>query len=102
VPNQDPAKIRAAFERAMRDRCPAGITIEFAGHGASPASLVPPDSPAMKLAFDAVEKGFGTTPTLMREGGSIPVVGLLKRTLGIDTLLVGFGLPDDRIHSPDE
>ena len=56
----------------------------------------------MQLAAEAVEIGFGTAPTLIREGGSIPVVGLIKKALGIDTLLVGFGLPDDRVHSPNE
>jgi acetylornithine deacetylase/succinyl-diaminopimelate desuccinylase-like protein len=56
----------------------------------------------MQLAAEAVERGFGVKPTMMREGGSIPVVGLIKQALGIDTLLVGFGLPDDRVHSPNE
>ena len=56
----------------------------------------------MQLAAEAVQVGFGVSPTLIREGGSIPVVGLIKRELGIDTLLVGFGLPDDRVHSPNE
>jgi len=56
----------------------------------------------MQLAAEAVQIGFGKPPTLIREGGSIPVVGLIKRELGIDTLLVGFGLPDDRVHSPNE
>jgi acetylornithine deacetylase/succinyl-diaminopimelate desuccinylase-like protein len=56
----------------------------------------------MRLATEAVEAGFGKKPTLIREGGSIPVVALIKKVLGIDTLLVGFGLPDDRVHSPNE
>jgi acetylornithine deacetylase/succinyl-diaminopimelate desuccinylase-like protein len=59
-------------------------------------------SPAMELASEAVEIGFGIRPTLIRGGGSIPVVDLIKSHLGIDTLLVGFGLPDDRVHSPNE
>jgi acetylornithine deacetylase/succinyl-diaminopimelate desuccinylase-like protein len=102
VPAQDPAKIAEAFERALRERCPKSVKIEFARHGGSPAVLVPADSPAMRLAAEAVREGFGTAPALIREGGSIPVVGLLKRVLGVDTLLVGFGLPDDRLHSPNE
>ena len=56
----------------------------------------------MRLAAEALEAGFGRRPTLVREGGSIPVVALIKQVLGIDTLLVGFGLPDDRVHSPNE
>jgi acetylornithine deacetylase/succinyl-diaminopimelate desuccinylase-like protein len=102
VPNQDPAKIQAAFERTLRERCPKNVKIEFAQHGAAPAAITPIDSPAMTLATEALEVGFGAKPTLMREGGSIPVVGLIKRELGIDTLLVGYGLPDDRAHSPNE
>ena len=50
----------------------------------------------------ALAIGFGIKSTFIRAGGSIPVVGLLKKVLGVDTLLVGFGLPDDRIHSPNE
>ncbi len=102
VPNQDPAKIQKAFEQAIRDRAPKNVKIDFAQHGLSAPVMTPLESPAMKLAADAVAQGFGATPTLMREGGSIPVVGLIKRALGIDTLLVGFGLPDDRVHSPNE
>jgi acetylornithine deacetylase/succinyl-diaminopimelate desuccinylase-like protein len=56
----------------------------------------------MELASEAVEVGFGVRPALIRSGGSVPVVELVKSNLGIDTLLVGFGLPDDRVHSPNE
>lgn len=102
VPNQNPAKIQEAFERHLRTRCPGNVKISFARHGASPAVLVPMDGEPIRLAAEAIEAGFGSKPTFMREGGSIPVVGLIKRELGIDTLLVGFGLPDDRVHSPNE
>jgi len=103
VPDQDPAKVFAAYERALRERCPKTVKLEVnaLGHGA-PAVLVPPDSPAMRLAAEAVEAGFGKRPTNIREGGSIPGVALIKSLLGMDTLLVGFGLPDDRVHSPNE
>lgn len=102
VPNQDPKKILPWLEQHLRDRCPPGVKVTFKYHGASPAVLVPHDSQAIRLASEAIEAGFGVKPTLIREGGSIPVVGLLKQELGIDTLLVGFGLPDDRVHSPNE
>ena len=102
VPNQDPGKIKAAFRQALRDRCPPNVKIEFAEHGLAPGVLVPIDGKAMRLAADAIEVGFGVRPTFQRGGGSIPVVALIKSALGIDTLLVGFGLPDDRVHSPDE
>ncbi len=102
VPHMDPVKVQRAFRQALRDRCPANCKLEFTSYGTSPAVLVPIDNPATKLAAEALEIGFGTTPTFMREGGSIPVVGLLKKELGVDTLLIGFGLPDDRVHSPNE
>jgi acetylornithine deacetylase/succinyl-diaminopimelate desuccinylase-like protein len=102
VPNQDPAKIKSAFEQAIRDRTPKGVKVSFASHGASGAVVVPLDSKAMELAADAIRIGFGAEPTFMREGGSIPIVGVLKNLLNADTLLVGFGLPDDRVHGPNE
>jgi acetylornithine deacetylase/succinyl-diaminopimelate desuccinylase-like protein len=102
VPDQDPLKIVAAFEQAMRDRAPKTVKVEFARHGLAGPVLVPREGNAMQLAPDALKEGFGTAPTLIRGGGSIPVVGLIKSTLGIDTLLIGFGLPDDRVHSPNE
>lgn len=99
---QDPQKIQASFEKTIRERLPANVEVRFEWHGASAPVLVPFDSPATQLAAAAVEQGFGQKPVFLRSGGSIPVVGLIKRVLGIDTLLVGFGLPDDRVHSPNE
>jgi acetylornithine deacetylase/succinyl-diaminopimelate desuccinylase-like protein len=102
VPRQDPRKVQEQFRAAMRERCPSNVKIEFANHGLAPAAIVPIDNPATKLAAEALERGFGKPPALIRTGGTIPVVGLIKQTLGIDTVLVGFGLPDDRVHSPNE
>jgi acetylornithine deacetylase/succinyl-diaminopimelate desuccinylase-like protein len=102
VPDQDPIAIREAFTKAIKDRAPKNVTVEIASHSHTPAVLVPLHSPAMELAAEAVELGFGTRPTFIRSGGSIPVVELIKSKLGIDTLLIGFGLPDDRVHSPNE
>jgi acetylornithine deacetylase/succinyl-diaminopimelate desuccinylase-like protein len=102
VPDQDPAEVQRSFEQAIRDRLPKNVTVEFKQHGLAGPVLTPIDSPAVGLARQALAAGFGVEPTLMREGGSIPVVALIKRVLGIDTLLVGFGLPDDRVHSPNE
>ena len=68
----------------------------------SPASVLPIDKPEAKLAAEAVEIGFGQPPVFIREGGSIPVGALFNRELGLDTLFVGFGLPDDNLHAPNE
>ncbi len=102
VPNQDPAQIQQAFEQVLRDRLPANVKHSVQWFGASAPVLVPIDSRPTRLAAEALTIGFGKPSTFMREGGSIPVVGLLKRALNLDTLLVGFGLPDDRVHSPNE
>jgi len=102
VPDQDPVAIRDAFAEALRQRCPKFVSIDVVCDSHTPPILVPMHSPAMELASEAVEAGFGIRPTLIRSGGSIPVVQAIKSVLGIDTLLIGFGLPDDRPHSPNE
>jgi acetylornithine deacetylase/succinyl-diaminopimelate desuccinylase-like protein len=102
VPNQNPEKIQTAFEQAVKDRLPKNVKHELKWYGASSPVLVPMDSPPTKLAAEALAIGFGVEPTYMRGGGSIPVVGMIKSILGLDTLLIGFGLPDDRVHSPNE
>src|SRR5437764_703950 len=83
-----PAEIQRLFEQALRDRCPKNVKIEFANHGLAEPVLTPIDSDAVTKAREALQLGFGVAPTLMREGGSIPVVALIKRVLGIDTLLI--------------
>ncbi len=102
VPNQDPKKVQLGFEQALNERLPANVKSEIHWHGASAAMLLPIDGKPTRLAAEAIAIGFGKEPTFMREGGSIPVVGLIKSVLGLDTLMIGFGLPDDRIHSPNE
>jgi acetylornithine deacetylase/succinyl-diaminopimelate desuccinylase-like protein len=103
VPNQDPAKIQKLFRAAVLAKLPKGVKVEFTldGHNALPV-ITPHDTPAAKLALEALREGFEIEPTFIRGGGTIPVVGLLKEELGLDSLLVGFGLPDDRVHSPNE
>ena len=102
VPAQDPVKVAKAFEATLRSRCPDHVRLEVHCHSHTPAVLVPTDGKAMQLAAEAVEMGFGKRPVFIREGGSIPVVQLMKQELGIDTLLLGFGLEDDNVHAPNE
>lgn len=103
VPNQDPKKIQRLFRKAITERAPKNVKVGFLldGHDALPV-VVPIDNRATQLAGEALEIGFGRKPLFARGGGTIPVVGLLKQELGVDSLLVGFGLPDDRVHSPNE
>jgi acetylornithine deacetylase/succinyl-diaminopimelate desuccinylase-like protein len=102
VPNQDPAKITKSLEAKLRELCPPGIKMELQQFGAAPGVMVPLESPYVSAAAKAIEHGFGVAPLYMREGGSIPIVGDFKKQLGVDTLLLGWGLDDDNTHSPNE
>ncbi len=103
VPNQNPQRISALVEKYVRSLVPAGVSLEFHSHGTgNPAAITPLESPAMVAAAEAIELGFGQKPVFTREGGSIPVVGWFKEALNLDSVMVGFGLPNDRIHAPNE
>jgi acetylornithine deacetylase/succinyl-diaminopimelate desuccinylase-like protein len=102
VGNQDPAKIRDAFHAHVRARLPKDCSVEFISHKGSPALALPFDMPDLVAAKTALQDEWGVAPVTLGSGGSIPIVGDFKRILGLDTLLIGFGLDDDRIHSPNE
>ena len=102
VGEQDPAKVRDAFRAFARARLPADCKAEFISHGASGALSLPLASPALLQTRAALAAEWGRPAVLKGSGGSIPIVGAFKRELGMDSLLVGFGLDDDRIHSPNE
>jgi acetylornithine deacetylase/succinyl-diaminopimelate desuccinylase-like protein len=102
VPDQDPAKVMAGLRRFFEARVPPGCRLDFTEMGTGGAIRVPTDSPFLDAAKAATAEVFGTPPALIGCGGSLPVVAALKRVLGLDTLLVGFGLDDDRVHSPNE
>jgi acetylornithine deacetylase/succinyl-diaminopimelate desuccinylase-like protein len=102
VGKQNPEKIVAAFRDFVKARLPADCEAEFTSHGASPALALPFASPALARARRALAQEWGVEPVLAASGGSIPIVGDFKRALGMDALMVGFGLDDDRVHSPNE
>ena len=102
VGKQDPAAVREGFRAFVRARLPADCKAEFLSHGASPALQLPLSSPYLAKTREALEAEWKRAPVLKGSGGSIPIVGAFKRDLGMDSLLVGFGLDDDRIHSPNE
>lgn len=102
VPDQDPKTVGRLFREHVARVCPPGVTYEVLDHHGAPAVLVSVDTPGVRAACRAIEAGFGTAPVFMREGGSIPVVGLLKTQLGVDTLLLGWGQNDDNLHGPNE
>lgn len=103
VPNQDPEKIGRLFRDYVRQLTPPSIKVEFGGDGhGGRASITDYRIPAMQAVRQAYQATFKNEPVLVRGGGSIPVVGSFQEHLGLETLLMGFGLPSDRIHSPNE
>ena len=102
VHEQDPAAIRTAFRDFVRARIPADCSVEFEEHGGSPAIQLPYDSPLLNTARGALSDEWETNALMIAMGGSIPIVGDFQRMLGMESLLVGFGLGDDQIHSPNE
>ena len=102
VGTQDPEKIRDAFRAFVRAQLPPDAKAEFINHACSPALQVAYENPALGKARKALTEEWGTKAVAVGSGGSIPIVGDFKSVLGMDTLLVGFGLDDDRVHSPNE
>jgi acetylornithine deacetylase/succinyl-diaminopimelate desuccinylase-like protein len=102
VGDQDPIKVQGAFRTFVRARLGPNDKAEFLSHGASPALRLPLSSPYLAKARAALAAEWQRPVVLKGSGGSIPIVGVFKRELGMDSLLVGFGLDDDRIHSPNE
>ena len=102
VPNQTAAKAARLFTQHIKRIAPKTVSVTVRNlHGGEPA-ITPIDSPGVKAAVAALEKGFGKKPLYQREGGSIPIVVQFKHLLGIDTVLLGFGLPDENAHAPNE
>jgi acetylornithine deacetylase/succinyl-diaminopimelate desuccinylase-like protein len=102
VPNQDPDKIAKQFEDYVRKVTPASVELNLTRlHGGKPW-MAEFDSPYIRAAGRAIEKGFGKAPVFTREGGSIPVVATFQEELGIPSVLFGVGLPDENAHAPNE
>ncbi|MGO4726008.1 MULTISPECIES: dipeptidase [unclassified Inquilinus] len=102
VSDQDPAKIRDAFHDFVQARLPADCSAEFWSRDGSPALTLPIDSPALTRTRAALQDEWGRPAMLIGSGGSIPVVGSFKSILGMESVMVGFALDDDQIHSPNE
>ena len=99
---QDPVKVAEAFEAWLGSHDVGGLEWKITRHGHAHPVAVPTDSPEVAAVSRAVEAVTGGEPALVREGATIPVVADFKRVLGLDTILLGFGLNSDHIHSPDE
>ncbi len=102
VPDQDPREIGRLVADYLQSIAPPSVLVKVKELHGGEGAIVDRDSAAMRAAFKAYSETFGVDPVFVREGGSIPVVAMFQRELGIETVLMGFGLPDDRLHSPNE
>lgn len=102
VPNQDSGRISELFEKHVMSIAPPYVHVEVKHHHGGNGFLIPISSPAYQAASRAVGEVYGTEPVPSRGGGSIPVLADMQKILGIDPLLMGFGLERDTIHSPNE
>jgi acetylornithine deacetylase/succinyl-diaminopimelate desuccinylase-like protein len=102
VPRQDPAKIAAGLRQYLKQNAPPTIRWELIEMGGAPASISDVNQPGVKALEKALETVWGVKPFFKREGGSVPVVAQMQSILGIESVITGFGLPDDNLHAPNE
>lgn len=103
VPGQEPAAARELVVRHLRARCAPGVALQVSGNaGGSPASTLAGDHPLVAAASGVLERVLGRPPVPVRLAATVPVTALFKELLGIDTLMFGFGLPDEDVHAPNE
>ncbi len=102
VPNQNSAEITELFTNHFQSIAPKSVKVKVTAHHGGEPAVTPTDSKAFKAASSAFEEVWGKSPIPTRDGGSIPIVSLFKKELGLDTVLMGFGLDSDAIHSPNE
>ena len=102
VPNQDPDKITRIFTDHIKSIAPPSVKVKVTPHHGGQPAVTPTDTIEYQAASKAMEKSFGKAPLPQRSGGSIPIVALFEQVLGVKTVLLGFGLDSDAIHSPNE
>jgi len=102
VPDQVPARIQESLIKYMEENTPPTMTWEIEDLSSATPAIIERDSEAVKAASQALESVWGIAPVFNRAGGTVPVVSLIKEILGIDSLMLGFGLPNDNIHGPNE
>jgi acetylornithine deacetylase/succinyl-diaminopimelate desuccinylase-like protein len=102
VPDQRPERIKDSLEEYLKKYVPPTVTWELEAMASCPPAIVERDSSAVHAASRALEAVWGVKPVFKREGGTVPVVGLVQELLGVDSLMLGFGLPDDNLHAPNE
>ena len=102
VPNQTSDEITELFSKHFKSIAPASVKVEVKPHHGGEPVVIPTDTPEYKAAASAMVETFGKEPIPQRGGGSIPIVALFEHVLGVKTVMMGFGLDSDDIHSPNE
>lgn len=102
VADQDPDAIEGQFRAFLEDHVPEGVSWTLHKHSSGPGSTMDRTSIYIQGAKEALETVYGKPTLFKREGGSVPIVGLLQKKLGVDSVMLGFALPDDGIHGPNE
>jgi acetylornithine deacetylase/succinyl-diaminopimelate desuccinylase-like protein len=102
VADQKPDEAEAQLKKAIAAACPKGVTAEYKPIHNAPPSLVNPDNRFIQAAAEAMKQIFGKETVYIRSGGSIPIVSAFEENLGIPSVMMGFGLPDDNLHAPNE
>ena len=102
VPNQGSKKISELFQKHFEKVAPASVKVKVTAHHGGEPVMVSINSIGYKAASKAMEETYGKKPIPTRSGGSIPIVALFKKELGLDSILFGFGLDSDALHSPNE
>jgi acetylornithine deacetylase/succinyl-diaminopimelate desuccinylase-like protein len=102
VPDQDPLEIVQLFEARVRDLAPPSVEVTVRNLTHADAAVIERDAPAMETAVRAYRRGFDAEPVFLRSGGTLPVVAMLNNILRVPVIMMGFGLPDDNAHAPNE
>ena len=102
VPDQDPSKVHQQLKDYLEQNTPPTITWELDSLSGAYASITDRNMPAVKALAQAFQDTWGTKPVYKREGGTVPVVAQMQKILKVDSVLTGFGLPDDNLHAPNE
>jgi acetylornithine deacetylase/succinyl-diaminopimelate desuccinylase-like protein len=102
VPDQDPEEVQQQLEAYLQQNAPKTVRWEVIKFAGGPASITNRHLPAVDALKEALEATWGKRPVFRREGGSVPVVAQMQQILGVESVLTGFGLPDDNLHGPNE
>jgi acetylornithine deacetylase/succinyl-diaminopimelate desuccinylase-like protein len=102
VPDQQPEQVAEALKAYLRQQAPPTVSWEVIDWASAVPSILERDSEAVRAAIRAQQTVWGRAPMFSRQGGTVPVVGMIESALGVKTLMMGFGLPDDNLHAPNE